>query len=80
MTIAWGYLGSGLGNGVISMIAGFLRQLGILIPLMYVLTKFAGLPWTWFAFWAAEGAAFLYTRRAIQKEVTAKAEENAFIS
>ncbi len=80
LTIAWGYLGSGLGNGVISMIAGFLRQLGILIPLMYVLTKFAGLPWTWFAFWAAEGAAFLYTRRAIQKEVTAKAEENAFIS
>lgn len=80
LTIAWGYLGSGLGNGVISMIAGFLRQLGILIPLMYVLTKFAGLPWTWFAFWAAEGAAFLYTRRAIHKEVTAKAEENAFIS
>ena len=80
LTIAWGYLGSGLGNGVISMIAGFLCQLGILIPLMYVLTKFAGLPWTWFAFWAAEGAAFLYTRRAIQKEVTAKAEENAFIS
>ena len=80
LTIVWGYLGSGLGNGVISMIAGFLRQLGILIPLMYVLTKFAGLPWTWFAFWAAEGAAFLYTRRAIQKEVTAKAEENAFIS
>lgn len=80
LTIAWGYLGSGLGNGVISMIASFLRQLGILIPLMYVLTKFAGLPWTWFAFWAAEGAAFLYTRRAIQKEVTAKAEENAFIS
>ncbi len=80
LTIVWGYLGSGLGNGTISMVAGFLRQLGILIPLMYVLTKFAGLPWTWFAFWAAEGAAFLYTRRAIQKEVTAKAEENAFIS
>lgn len=80
LTIVCGYLGSGLGNGTISMVAGFLRQLGILIPLMYVLTKFAGLPWTWFAFWAAEGAAFLYTRRAIQKEVTAKAEEKAFIS
>ena len=73
LTIVWGYLGSGLGNGVISMFAGFLRQLGILIPLMYVLTRYAGLPWTWFAFWAAEVIAFLYTRQAIRKEVASKA-------
>lgn len=72
MTILWGYLASGLGNGVISMVAGALRQLIVLIPLMYVLTKVFGLPITWLAFWASEGTAFLYSLFAIRREVKKK--------
>ena len=72
LTIVWGYLASGLGNGVISMIASALRQLIVLIPFMYILTKSVGMPWTWFAFWISEGAAFIYTYFAIKKEVKAK--------
>lgn len=72
MTILWGYLASGLGNGVISMVAGALRQLIVLIPLMYVLTKVFGLSITWLAFWASEGTAFLYSLFAIRREVKKK--------
>lgn len=72
MTILWGYLASGLGNGVISMVAGALRQLIVLIPLMYVLTKVFGLPITWLAFWTSEGTAFLYSLFAIRREVKKK--------
>lgn len=72
MTILWGYLASGLGNGVISMVAGALRQLIVLIPLMYVLTKVFGLPITRLAFWASEGTAFLYSLFAIRREVKKK--------
>ena len=72
MTILWGYLASGLGNGVISMVAGALRQLVVLIPLIYVLTRAFGLPYTWLAFWASEGAAFLYSLLAIRREVRKK--------
>ena len=72
MTILWGYLASGLGNGVISMVAGALRQLIVLIPLMYVLTKVFGLPITWLAFWASEDPAFLYSLFAIRREVKKK--------
>lgn len=71
-TILWGYLASGLGNGVISMIASLLRQLVVLVPLLYLFTRTIGLPGAWTAFIIAEAAAFLYSFAAIRREMKKK--------
>ena len=45
-----GYFASGLGNGVINMVGGALRQFIVLIPVIYVLTVYAGIDKAWYAY------------------------------
>ena len=60
MTMILGYGVSGLGNGMINMVGTGLRQVIILVPLVWMLAKTAGVQFVWYAFWAAEPAAAIY--------------------
>lgn len=68
-TILCGYFASGLGNGVINMIGGALRQLVVLVPCLWLLLRTAGVERAWFAFWASEGTACIYSLWAVKKEL-----------
>lgn len=71
-TILCGYYASGLGNGMINMIGGALRQLVILVPCMYLLLQIYGIDKVWFAFWIAEILACMYSVHAAGKEKNKK--------
>lgn len=71
-TILCGYFASGLGNGVINMIGGAIRQLVILIPVFWVWNQTSGIGTAWFAFWIAEGIAVIYSYRAARKVLKEK--------
>ncbi|MCD7884521.1 MAG: MATE family efflux transporter [Lachnospiraceae bacterium] len=73
MTIIFGYFASGLGNGVINMIGGAIRQLVVLVPLVWVFTNFLGISYTWYAMWISEVLAFIYSFISIRKETKKKA-------
>ena len=68
-TILCGYFASGLGNGVINMIGGALRQLVVLVPCLWLFLRTAGVERAWFAFWASEGTACIYSLWAVKKEL-----------
>ncbi|MCD8144946.1 MAG: hypothetical protein LUD79_06360 [Oscillospiraceae bacterium] len=72
LTIIFGYFASGLGNGVINMVGGAIRQLVLLVPLVWVFTKFLGVSYTWYAMWISETMAFLYSFASIRKELRTK--------
>lgn len=59
-TMVLGYALSGLGNGFVNMLSAALRQVVVLVPLMYLLSALLGVGCAWYAFWAAEAAACLY--------------------
>ncbi len=61
VTVVLGYCMSGLGNGVIMMIATLIRQLVVLIPLAYLFMHFIGINATWYAFWPAEVLAVIFS-------------------
>lgn len=61
ITILCGYFASGLGNGVINMIGGAIRQLVLLTPCLYILIKAVGINYSWYAFWIAEVIACIYS-------------------
>lgn len=71
-TILCGYFASGLGNGVINMIGGAIRQLVVLIPVFWGWNQTAGIGTAWFAFWIAEGIAVIYSYRAARKVLKKK--------
>ncbi|MFN2339681.1 MAG: MATE family efflux transporter [Halanaerobium sp.] len=48
-----------LGNGFPSLIFSFLRQIVVLLPVMYLLGKYFGLEYLWFAFPISEAASIL---------------------
>lgn len=54
LTILCGYFASGLGNGVVNMIGGALRQLVVLVPCLWLLIRTMGIEKAWFAFWVSE--------------------------
>ena len=60
VTMILGYAASGLGNGFVNMVGTGLRQVVILVPLVWILAKTAGVASVWYAFWAAEPAAAVY--------------------
>ncbi len=60
---------NGLGNGVINMIGSAIRQLVVLVPLVWVFTNFFGISYTWYAMWISEVLAFLYSFISIRKEI-----------
>ena len=75
ITILCGYFASGLGNGVVNMIGGALRQLVVLVPCLWLLSRFFGVDYAWFAFWVSEILACVYSLWAARKELKNKVEQ-----
>ena len=71
-TILCGYFASGLGNGVVNMIGGALRQLVVLVPCLWLLIRTMGIEKAWFAFWVSEVIACAYSLWATKKELRNK--------
>ena len=74
VTMILGYAVSGLGDGVVNMLGTAIRQLLLLVPLIYLFGQRWGIHAVWYAFWFAELAAMLYAvfathRRLRQKEI-----------
>ena len=67
ITILCGYFASGLGNGVVNMIGGALRQLVVLVPCLWLLIRTMGIEKAWFAFWVSEVIACAYSLWATKK-------------
>ncbi|MBQ6451421.1 MAG: MATE family efflux transporter [Solobacterium sp.] len=63
-----GYYCSGLGNAMVNMTGGMLRQVIVLVPLVWILMKMLGLGSVWYAFWFAEISAFLFCYCRVRKE------------
>ena len=72
ITILCGYFASGLGNGIVNMIGGALRQLVVLVPCLWLLIRTAGIDKAWFAFWVSEVVACAYSLWAVRKELRNK--------
>ncbi len=60
VTITIGFCGSGMGNGLLSMIGTLLRQLVVLVPFSYYFATAIGLEYTWYAAWISESLAMIY--------------------
>lgn len=67
VTMILGYSMSGLGNGMVNMLGTALRQLVLLVPLIYLLGRLKGIHFVWFAFWISELAAMAYAAAATKK-------------
>ncbi|MCD7769711.1 MAG: MATE family efflux transporter [Oscillospiraceae bacterium] len=72
VTIICGYFASGLGNGIVNMAGGALRQLVLLVPLAWLFTERLGIGYTWYAFWISEVAAMLYSLLSVRREMKKK--------
>lgn len=53
VTMTLGYAASGLGNGLINMVGTGLRQVILLVPLVWLLARTAGVNTVWYAFWVS---------------------------
>lgn len=73
-TVILGYAGAGLGNGVLNMVGAALRQLVVLVPCAWLLARFGGVGAIWYALWAAEAAAAVYSALAFRRELRRKVE------
>ncbi len=60
VTMVLGYSMSGVGNGMVNMIGTALRQVVLLIPGLWLFSRFLGVEHAWYAFWIAECAATAY--------------------
>lgn len=60
VTMVAGYLISGFGNGTVNMIATAMRQLVLLLPVVWIMGELWGIGSVWCAFWVSELAGFLY--------------------
>lgn len=54
---------------------GALRQLVVLVPCLWLLIRFFGVDYAWFAFWASEILACVYSLWAARKELKNKVEQ-----
>jgi Na+-driven multidrug efflux pump len=72
ITMIIGYTLSGLGNGLVNMVATALRQLVILVPLAALFARVFGINYVWFAMWISEGIAFVYVVWAGIRELKKK--------
>lgn len=72
VTMVLGYSVSGIGNGVVNMMGTAIRQLILLVPVLYLFVKCAGIHYAWYAFWIAEAAAVVYAACAARKELLKK--------
>jgi putative MATE family efflux protein len=60
VTMVIGYVISGLGNGNVNMLSAAIRQIVVLLPLVYVIGRVSGISYVWFAFWVSEICAFVF--------------------
>jgi Na+-driven multidrug efflux pump len=60
VTVVLGYCMSGLGNGMVHMIGTALRQLVVLVPLVYLFASKFGVEKVWYAIWVSESIAVIY--------------------
>lgn len=67
VTMALGYIVSGLGNGTVNMVGTALRQLVLLVPVVFLLERSLGINAVWFAFWPAEVLAAVYSAFASRR-------------
>lgn len=72
ITVVLGYAASGLGNGIINMMGNAIRQLLVLVPLLFLFTKFFGIGAAWYAFWISEITAFFYCIFSMRREYRKK--------
>ncbi len=79
VTMILGYTLSGVGNGLINMIGTALRQVVLLIPLMWAFASLWGVADCWWAFWIAEVSATVYaalhSRYVLKKKGILRKEE-----
>ncbi len=71
-TIILGFAVSGLGNGVVNMLASALRQALVLLPCIWLLASHFGTGAVWLAFWPAEFAGAAYAIFATIHELRSK--------
>lgn len=73
VTTVLGYVCSGLGNGLVSMIGTGVRQCVPLVPLAYLFGRLGGIGSVWYALWISEALALLYAifaaRRTLQRKL-----------
>lgn len=67
VTTILGYSMSGLGDGLINMLGTAIRQLILLVPMLWLFSKLFGISHAWYAFWISEGVAALYAALASQR-------------
>ncbi|MCD8068354.1 MAG: MATE family efflux transporter [Lachnospiraceae bacterium] len=72
VTIILGYSMSGLGNGVVNMMGTALRQVIVLVPCIWLLSKILGVDYAWYAFWISELAGCVYAAWASYRELKKK--------
>ncbi len=72
ITVVLGYVVSGLGNGVVNMVGTAIRQIILLVPGIYLFSKYLGVEYAWYAFWISEAAAALYSSLATVRELRRK--------
>ncbi len=68
VTILCGYFASGLGNGMINMIGGVIRQLILLVPLLWIFMKCFGISYAWYAMWISELTAKNFSVLGVRRE------------
>lgn len=71
-TMVCGYFCSGLGNGLVNMTGGILRQLAILVPLVWLAVRTWGIGSCWYAFWISETAACIFCFLAVKHEISSR--------
>lgn len=71
-TTVLGYVCSGLGSGMVSMIGTGLRQFLPLVPLAYLFGKLGGVGTIWYSIWISEALAVLYAVLASRRLLRAK--------
>ncbi len=72
VTMVLGYSASGMGNGIVNMLGTAIRQLILLVPVLYLFSRFFGISHAWYAFWIAEAVATLYAVIATVHELNKK--------
>ena len=60
VTMMIGYAISGMGNGMVNMLATAIRQCVVLVPLAWVLGRVGGVGAMWYGFWVSEACALAY--------------------
>lgn len=72
ITTTLGYMASGLGNGVINMVGTALRQLVLLVPVVYLFARYGNVEYIWFSFWISESVAVIYSIFSFRIEFSKK--------